>query len=317
VHNRILSTLRITLVSIATILFCASSEAQTPLGSASPDIRVYKTVGPTKLTAHIFHALQIPDGKRGDKAPAADLSPDEHISKRLPPTLIFHGISDTLVPIAGVRRFCERANQHSSNCEIVEYPNVGHLFTRKLDSQENDFDPDPSDVADTRAKGDAFLARQGFLPKFSDAQQVPQQLQPPAGEKLLLQVHAKGDQIYVCKEDVTQYTWTLKAPDAKLFDKDGKPFGKHFAGPSWEANDGSRVTGKATANVLSPDADAIPWLLVNIVAHEGTGILSRATSIQRLNTKGGKAPATGCDSSHVGQELRVAYSADYLFYAPK
>jgi hypothetical protein len=162
------------------------------------------------------------------------------------------------------------------------------------------------------------LAVTNFCLSFSaSAQQAPLQLQPPAGEQLLVQVHAKGDQVYTCKGDAAQFAWTLKAPDAKLFDKDGKPFGKHFAGPSWEANDGSRVTGKAIANVPSPDADSIPWLLVNIVSHEGTGVLSHATSIQRLNTIGGKAPAAGCDASHVGQEVRVSYSADYLFYAPK
>jgi uncharacterized protein DUF3455 len=149
------------------------------------------------------------------------------------------------------------------------------------------------------------------------AQQVPQQIQVPATEKLLLEVHAKGDQVYTCKGDGGQFTWTLKAPDAQLFEKDGKLFGKHFAGPSWEASDGSRVTGKAVANAPSPDADSIPWLLVNIVSHDGKGVLSSATTIQRLNTKAGKAPATGCDASHVGQEVRVPYSADYLFYAPK
>lgn len=149
------------------------------------------------------------------------------------------------------------------------------------------------------------------------AQEAPPQLQPPPNEKLLLRVHAKGDQVYTCKSDGAQPAWTLKAPDAQLFDKDGKPFGKHFAGPSWEATDGSRVTGKAVANAPSPDADSIPWLLVNIVSHEGTGVLSPATTIQRLNTKGGKAPASGCDASHAGQELRVPYSADYVFYAPK
>ncbi|HEY2118623.1 MAG TPA: DUF3455 domain-containing protein [Candidatus Acidoferrum sp.] len=149
------------------------------------------------------------------------------------------------------------------------------------------------------------------------AQQIPQQLQPPANEQLLLQVHAKGDQVYTCKGDGTQFTWTLKEPDAQLFDNNGKPFGKHFAGPSWEANDGSRVSGKAVANAPSPDADSIPWLLVKIVSHEGSGVLSRATSIQRLNTKGGRAPASGCDASHSAQEVRVPYSADYLFYAPK
>jgi hypothetical protein len=164
----------------------------------------------------------------------------------------------------------------------------------------------------------ALLAAGGmFFPFAASAQQVPQQIQAPANEQLLLQVHAKGDQVYTCKEGVTQFAWTLKAPDAQLLDKDGKPFGKHFAGPSWEASDGSRVTGKAVVDAPSPDADSIPWLLVNIVNHEGTGVLSRATSIQRLNTKGGKAPASGCDAAHAGQEVRVSYSADYLFYAPK
>jgi hypothetical protein len=164
----------------------------------------------------------------------------------------------------------------------------------------------------------AMLAAVGICLSFPvAAQEVPQQLQPPANEQLLLQVHAKGDQIYTCKSDAAQFSWTLKAPDAQLFDKNGKPFGKHFAGPSWEANDGSRVTGKAVANSPSPDADSIPWLLVTAVSHEGSGVLSRVTSIQRLNTKGGKAPASGCDASHAGQELRVPYSADYSFYAPK
>jgi hypothetical protein len=167
------------------------------------------------------------------------------------------------------------------------------------------------------ASATLLAAAGAALPLSVAAQQVPQQIQAPAGERLLLQVHAKGDQMYTCKGDAGQFAWTLKAPEAQLFDKDGKLFGKHFAGPSWESSDGSRVTGKAVANVPSPDGDSIPWLLVNIVSHEGKGVLSNATTIQRLNTKGGKAPASGCDASHMGQEVRVPYSADYLFYAPK
>jgi hypothetical protein len=149
------------------------------------------------------------------------------------------------------------------------------------------------------------------------AQQIPQQLQPPANEQQFLKVHAEGNQIYTCGGDATKFAWTLKAPDARLFDKDGKVFGKHFAGPSWEANDGSRVTGKAVANSPSPESGSIPWLLVSVVGHEGNGVLSRVTSIQRINTKGGLAPASGCDTSHTGQEIQVPYSADYVFYAPK
>jgi hypothetical protein len=149
------------------------------------------------------------------------------------------------------------------------------------------------------------------------AQQVPAALQAPANEQLVVQVHAKGDQIYSCTVDGAQPGWTLKAPEAQLFDKDGKTFGKHFAEPSWEASDGSRVVGKGAANVPSPDAESIPWLLVKVVSHAGEGVLARVTSIQRINTKGGKAPASGCDAAHAGQEVHVAYSADYLFFAPK
>jgi hypothetical protein len=158
----------------------------------------------------------------------------------------------------------------------------------------------------------------GFLLSLAaNAQQVRKELQPPANERLLLRVHAEGDQIYTCKADGAQFTWTLDAPDAQLFGKSGKPFGKHFAGPSWEANDGGRVMGKAVANAPSPDSESIPWLLVSVVSHNGEGVLARVTSIQRVNTKGGKAPASGCDAAHVGQEARVPYSADYVFFAPK
>jgi len=163
----------------------------------------------------------------------------------------------------------------------------------------------------------ALGAVAGIFAGAAGAQQVPEALRVPAEEHMVLQVHAKGDQIYSCKVDGAQAGWTLKAPDAQLFDTDGKTFGKHFAGPSWEAGDGSRVVGKAVANVPSPDANSIPWLLVKVVSREGNGVLTPVTSIQRINTKGGKAPASGCDAGHAGQETRVPYSADYLFFASK
>jgi hypothetical protein len=149
------------------------------------------------------------------------------------------------------------------------------------------------------------------------AQVTPPELKPPAGERLFLTVHATGDQVYSCKEGVTEFAWVLKAPDAQLFDKDNKPFGKHLAGPSWEASDGSRVTGKPVADAPSPDPDSIPWLLLKVVSHDGNGVLSRVASIQRIHTNGGKAPVSGCDSVHAGQEVRVSYTADYLFYTAK
>jgi len=57
--------------------------------------------------------------------------------------------------------------------------------------------------------------------------------------------------------------------------------------------------------------------MITVVSHSGEGVLARVTSVQRVNTKGGKASTSGCDAAHDGQEERKPYSADYLFFAPK
>jgi hypothetical protein len=143
------------------------------------------------------------------------------------------------------------------------------------------------------------------------------QLSAPAGAKLVLQAHATGAQIYSCRAGTDgSFQWALKAPDADLHDKKGAVIGHHFAGPTWKHQDGSEVTGKASAHVDSPDADAIPWLLVAATGHTGEGVFARVTAIQRVHTKGGKPSAAApCDASKDGTETRSTYSADYLFYA--
>jgi hypothetical protein len=80
--------------------------------------------------------------------------------------------------------------------------------------------------------------------------------------------------------------------------------------------DGSEVTGKAAAHVDSLDPGSIPWLLVNVVSHAGSGQLSNVTTIQRVRTHGGQPPAQGCDAAHVNTETKSSYNADYYFYAP-
>jgi hypothetical protein len=145
-------------------------------------------------------------------------------------------------------------------------------------------------------------------------QDVPAQLKPPEGQALAAEAHAKGFQVYICKNDGSAYGWTLKGPDAELFDKAGKKVGRHFAGPTWEWSDNSQVTGKMMTSAPSPDADSIAWLLLVATGHSGEGLLAHVTNIQRLNTKGGKAPAGGCDAAREGQETRAPYTADYFFY---
>jgi hypothetical protein len=138
---------------------------------------------------------------------------------------------------------------------------------------------------------------------------VPANLKPPAGEKLARQVQAVGDQVYSCDGA----TWTLLRPDAKLLDESGKEIGSHFGGPTWQWSDGSRVMGRPVANA-TPDPASIPWLLLTAVDHQGSGALDNVSSIQRLSTKGGKAPGGGCDPAHKGQEYRAHYTATYYFY---
>jgi hypothetical protein len=148
---------------------------------------------------------------------------------------------------------------------------------------------------------------------------VPDKLSAPATEKLILQAHATGDQIYVCKSgpDADQkLAWILKAPDAQLFDAQNKLIAKHYAGPTWKHDDGSEVVGKVAARLDSPDANAIPWLLLTAASHSGSGVFANVTSIQRLHTKGGQPPQSGCDDTHRNAETKSAYSADYYFYAP-
>jgi hypothetical protein len=148
------------------------------------------------------------------------------------------------------------------------------------------------------------------LPCAAQTPAVPGNLKPPAGATLLLHVHATGDQVYLCDGSA----WVLSHPDAKLFDDSGQQVGTHYAGPTWESSDHSRVAGKPVANA-TPDPDSIPWLLVQAKDHQGDGAMQKVAFVQRLNTKGGKAPAAGCDAAHKGQEARSPYSADYLFYA--
>jgi hypothetical protein len=146
---------------------------------------------------------------------------------------------------------------------------------------------------------------------------VPESLKVPAGEQLLLQGHATGAQIYSCQASGgAAPAWTLKAPDAELRDDKGTVIIRHFAGPTWRHQDGSEVTGKAVAHADAPGGTSVPWLLLTATGHSGAGILSRVTSVQRLNTQGGQAPATGCDATKIGTEVRSPYSADYYFYAP-
>jgi hypothetical protein len=147
---------------------------------------------------------------------------------------------------------------------------------------------------------------------------VPENLRVPDGQTILLRMAARGAQVYTCKAknaEPAAYEWVLKAPDAELFDQRGAKVGRHYAGPTWESADGSRVVGEVMER--SPVQGAIPLLLLRAKSNEGAGALGSVKYIQRLDTASGVAPPVGCDAERAGTEARVEYSANYDFYGPK
>jgi hypothetical protein len=142
---------------------------------------------------------------------------------------------------------------------------------------------------------------------------------PPAlalvpGEVHVATLPARGVQVYECRAGAAGAAWTFVAPEAELFEQDGRPAGRHGAGPFWQSPDGSRVEATVAARADAPQPGAIPWLLLAARSTGGEGRFAAVTHIRRINTAGGAAPATGCDAGTVGQQVRMSYTADYLFH---
>lgn len=152
------------------------------------------------------------------------------------------------------------------------------------------------------------------------APSTPEAIVAPRDQVVLLKAGARGAQVYVCQagdDAAATLAWSLKAPEAELTDDRGTTIGKHYAGPTWEATDGSKVVGQKKAQADAPEAGAIPWLLVMAKANEGAGVMARVKTIQRVDTHGGKAPGEGCDAAHAGAEVRVPYTATYYFHGAR
>ena len=156
----------------------------------------------------------------------------------------------------------------------------------------------------------ALLLLSGSLMRASAAQTpLPESIAAP-GETVVLSVHAEGAQVYECKAGADgKAGWAFREPIATLL-ADGKTIGRHYAGPSWEHSDGSAVVGKAVGNAPGANANDIPWLKLEVVSRRGSGILSDVTTVQRINTIGGKLEGP-CDKA--GTFKSAPYSADYIF----
>ncbi len=154
-------------------------------------------------------------------------------------------------------------------------------------------------------------------PRLMAVNNLPSNLRPPADQTLYFETLATGVQIYECKAKADgsgNFEWAFRAPEAGLFDANGKALGKHYAGPTWEALDLSNVVGEVKARDPGPDNKAIPWLLLSAKSVTGKGVFSETKSILRVRTVGGVAPAEACTEAKLKEVARVPYTATYHYY---
>jgi hypothetical protein len=162
---------------------------------------------------------------------------------------------------------------------------------------------------------------------------VPAEIQVPPGNTAFLVGHAVGTQNYICLPSGAGFAWTLFTPQATLFDDAANQVTTHFFSPNPAENDTIRATWQHSqdtssvwARVIAASNEprfvrkgAVSWLLLQEAGvqkgPDGGDTLTATTFVQRVNTHGGGAPESGCDSPpDVGKKAFVPYTADYFFY---
>jgi hypothetical protein len=164
---------------------------------------------------------------------------------------------------------------------------------------------------------------------------VPDGLDVGGGYKIIRRLHAAGTQNYVCKRTQTPpgIGWVLFGPQATLFTDYKHQAATHFLSPNpeeggtprptWrDSRDSSTVWAmpvKSSSDPAYVEPGAVAWVLLRAMGRQagpyGGRKLSRTAYLQRINTSGGLAPATGCsDDTNLGATTLVPYSADYVFY---
>ena len=154
------------------------------------------------------------------------------------------------------------------------------------------------------------------MPMFSQAM-LPAAVQVPAGHRVAMETVGVGQITYECREKANmagQFEWVFAGPEAVLQDRKGRAIGRYFGPPAtWALNDGSALTGTQVA-VAPAGAASIPLQLVKANPATGSGALVGVTHIQRVDTRGGVAPAMPCGMADKGKREVVKYQADYIFW---
>jgi hypothetical protein len=146
---------------------------------------------------------------------------------------------------------------------------------------------------------------------------VPENL--PHGNTRVATFYAVGVQKYKARiktgSDPVTYEWLLVAPDAELYDVTNARVGTHGAGPFWSTLPSDSIFAQHFSPARtspSPDPESVDWLL--LMPKTGTtptGIFAEVDYIQRIATKGGKAPLT--PPTNINETVDVKYKTVYRF----
>jgi hypothetical protein len=146
---------------------------------------------------------------------------------------------------------------------------------------------------------------------------LPDAVKVPAGHKVALETVGVGEITYECRDKANapgQTEWVFVGPAAVLNDRAGKAIGSYYGPPAtWQANDGSKLTGTQVA-VAPSGAGNLPYQLVKANPAMGAGAMTGMAYIQRVALKGGVAPSAECSAATKGQRQTVKYQADYIFW---
>ena len=164
----------------------------------------------------------------------------------------------------------------------------------------------------------AALAGCASTPMFQQAA-LPAAVQVPAGQRVAMETVGVGEITYECRAKAGMadaFEWVFVGPKAALNDRGGKVVGSYFGPPAtWASLDGSKLT--ATQIAMAPGgAGNIALQLVKANPATGEGAMSGVSYIQRVDTRGGVAPAAPCAAGNAGTRQIVAYQADYIFWKP-
>ncbi|TFZ01302.1 DUF3455 domain-containing protein [Ramlibacter rhizophilus] len=150
-----------------------------------------------------------------------------------------------------------------------------------------------------------------------DQSRLPASVQVPAGHRVAMETRGVGEITYECRVRAAGgHEWVFAGPKAELMDRGGKRVGRYWGPPAtWENADGSKITGTQVA-VAPASAGSIPFQLVKADPAMGMGAMTGVSYVQRVDTRGGVAPAAPCGGANVGARQVVNYQADYIFYKP-